>query len=88
MKYLLYCVYGYCDQDDARNKKRGHLYWFNPRMICTVKSYPDDKLVNIQMADKDSFWCDLGGWETIIDDINTDFCCPKNVRIQEGVVTK
>ena len=32
MKYLLYCVYGYYNYDNAKNKERGHLYCFNPRL--------------------------------------------------------
>ena len=88
MKYLLYCVYGYCDHDNAMNKERGHLYWFNPRMICTVKSYSDEKLAKIQMADTDSFWCDLGEWQATIDKIHTEYRNPKDVRIQEVIVTK
>lgn len=88
MSHLLYCVIGYSDHDNAKKKERGHLYWFNPRMICTVKSYANEKLAKIQMADTDSFWCDLGEWETIIDEIHTYYCRPKDVRIQEVVVMK
>ena len=89
MNSMLYCVFGYATRDDAKNKKRGHLYWFNPRMICIVKSYTDEKLANIHLAiSYESIWCDLGEWETIIGEIHTDYCKPKDVRIQEVVVTK
>ena len=89
MNRMLYCVFGYADHDDDKNKERGHLYWFNPRMICTVRSYADEKLANIHMAiSYESVWCDLGEWEAIIDKIHTDYCNPKDVRIQEVVVTK
>lgn len=90
MRYLLYCIIGYDCKEDAKNKERGHIYWFNPRMICTVKSYADEKLANIHMSTsyEDSIWCDLGEWETVIDEIHTNYLSPKEVRIQEVVVTK
>lgn len=89
MGYLLYCIYGYGQLDDARKKENGHLYWFNPRMISTVKSYATEKLAKICMASGfGSIWCDLGEWETVVDQIHTDYRNPKDVRIQEVVVTK
>lgn len=89
MRHMLYCIYGYGDLDNANKKEDGHLYWFNPRMISTVKSYATEKLAKIYMASGfESIWCDLGEWETVIDQIHTDYCNPKDVRIQEVIVTK
>ena len=87
MKYLLYCINGYDSFDNAIASKHNHLYWFNPKMICTVKSYSDEKLAYVKTV-SDSFWCNLGEWETIIDKVHNHFCRPNDVRIQEVVVMK
>ena len=58
-------------------------------MICIVKSYADEKLANIHMAiSYESIWCNLGEWETVIKEIHDNYRSPKDVRIQEVVVTK
>ena len=88
MKYLLYCIIGYSDRNCAKNEERAHLYWFNPRMICTVEAYAAEKLAKIRMADTGCFWCDLGEWQSTIDKIHTEYRNPKDVRIQEVIVTK
>lgn len=88
MKFLLYAIMAYDNCVDANEKSRGHVHWFNPYNITIVKAYEEKKLVMIVFCNAYSIWCDIGEWQSVIEEIHIDTSRPTDMRIQEVVVTK
>ena len=88
MKFLLYAIMAYDNSVDAKEKNRGHVHWFNPHSICTVKAYENDKIVKVTFCNANYIWCDIGEWQSVIEKVHIDTSRPTDMRIQEVVVTK
>ena len=88
MKYLLYCIMGFDCESDAMRRQCGHLHWFNPNLVCCAEAHEENGVAKVILSGSCGFWCELGSWQSIVDEIHTHYKLPSEVKIQEVVVTK